>query len=71
MWFAQCPTDWRGCRDFLARRHPLRWGPTAALKEACNYATDDEVARVLGNSMERWLREHDIDVPLELSSNGQ
>jgi hypothetical protein len=27
LWQKQCPDDWRACRDFLARRHPDRWGP--------------------------------------------
>lgn len=26
-WQAQIPEDWRAARDFLARRHPDRWGP--------------------------------------------
>jgi hypothetical protein len=26
-WRAQLPSDWRACRDFLARRYPQRWGP--------------------------------------------
>lgn len=26
-WRDQIPQDWRAARDFLARRHPDRWGP--------------------------------------------
>src|SRR5262245_49996350 len=26
-WVARTPEEWQACRDFLARRHPSRWGP--------------------------------------------
>lgn len=27
LWQARIPEDWQAARDFLARRHPERWGP--------------------------------------------
>lgn len=27
LWKSQMPENWQACRDFLARRHPKRWGP--------------------------------------------
>lgn len=31
LWRAQVPDNWQAARDFLARRHPERWGPKERL----------------------------------------
>lgn len=36
LWRAQAPDNWAAARDFLARRHPERWGPKERLDVAAN-----------------------------------
>lgn len=50
-WVQWFDKDWRAIRDFLARRHPDRWGPTMALtSESVIDKTIKDLEAQLGNN---------------------
>lgn len=45
-WQQQIPQDWRAARDFLARRHPKRWGATEKYQHEVSGGDSDKPVRL-------------------------
>lgn len=56
-WHGAMTTDWRAARDFLARRQPERWAPSAALS-----VSTPEIARATDAAVDAALLDLGIDI---------
>jgi transposase-like protein len=55
-WREQMPSDWKAARDFLARRHPQRWGQRI---EVTGGGIDDQILALLDDEGEMDLEAPD------------
>lgn len=61
-WQGQIPQDWRAARDFLARRHPERWGPKSYLDAAVSGEMKHEHTHAIDQAIIQIAAKKGIDI---------